>query len=169
VRTRLVPAALLASGLLLSGCGTSLQATTYTKESQPRDFAPASVGDLALRNLSIAAPAQGLTFKAGEHVTLTGSVVNTGTEADTLTGITTAAADAVTLTPPSVPVPAGGDADTWTADLVLKSDLAVGSYVKVVLTFSRAGTTQELSVPVRSGDNDLGGRGAEQDPYGGGE
>ena len=156
MRSRLLPAALLTSGLLLSGCGTSLQATTYTKERAPRDFAPASSGDLQVRNLGIAPPATGIVLKAGEHATLTGTVVNNGDTDDRLVSVASDAASAVTLIPggtaTDVTVPAGGDADTWSADLVLTQDTMVGHYLTVTLTFERAGKLEDLQVPVRTGD-----------------
>ena len=51
--------------LLLSGCGVGLHATTYTKELSPRDFDPASLGALQVRNLGIAPPDSGDTHTAG--------------------------------------------------------------------------------------------------------
>ncbi|MCU1602423.1 MAG: hypothetical protein JWO22_3132 [Frankiales bacterium] len=173
MRTRLLPAALLASGLLLSGCGTGLQATTYTKEKAPRDFSGATAGDLDIRNLGIAPPSTGIVLKAGDHATLTGSFVNTGTVDDKLVSVSSDAAATATVVPggtaTDVTIPAGGDADTWSADLVLKADTSVGQYLTVTLVFERAGTVTDLQVPIRSGDTGLSSRAPEQDPYGSGE
>ncbi len=177
MRTRLVPAvplvSLLASGLVLSGCGTGLQATTYTKETSPRDFKGTTAGDLDIRNLGVLAPPTGIVLKAGDHATLTGSLINTGTEADTLVSVSSADATSATLLPggtaTDISIPAGGDNDTWSADLVLTRDVTVGSYLTVTLQFSRAGAVTDLQVPVRSGDNALGNRGRAQDPYSSGE
>ncbi|MCU1622611.1 MAG: Copper(I)-binding protein [Frankiales bacterium] len=168
--------ALLVTGLLMAGCGTGLQATTYTKETSPRDFNGTSIANLEVRNLGIAAPASGLTFKAGDSAVLTGSVVNTGTTDDALVAVESVAATSVTLSDgtataaPTVPIPAGSDASSWSATLTgLTADLRAGQYVTVTLVFERAGRLTGLQVPVRSGDNGLEGRTPEQDPYGGTE
>jgi len=163
VRSRLVPAALLSSALLLSGCGTGLHATTYTKERAPRDFANASLADLEVRNLGIAAPSEGDTLTAGQTAVLTGSVVNRGDKDDTLVGIESTAAGASSLyldgkAVSEVTVPAGGDASTWSALLTgLRNDVRVGSYVEVTLVFRSAGRLEGVKVPVRNQP--------EQDPY----
>jgi copper(I)-binding protein len=171
VRSRLVSAALLSSALLLSGCGTGLQATTYTKELSPRDFDPASVGDLQIRNLGIAPPSSGDTHTAGQTAVLTGAVVNRGTKDDALVAVESSVAGATSLwlngkTVSEVPVAAGGDAGTWTALLTgLREDLRIGDYVDVTLVFTHAGRLEGAKVPVRIGDTGLGDRDAEQDPY----
>jgi copper(I)-binding protein len=164
--------ALLVTGLLLAGCGTGLQATTYTKETSPRDFNGTSIADLEVRNLGIAAPTSGLTFNPGDSAVLTGSVVNTGTTDDTLVAVESAVATSVTLSDgtataaPTVPIPAGSDAGSWSATLTgLTADVRVGQYVTVTLVFQRAGRLSGLQVPVRSGDNGVEGRTPEQDPY----
>jgi copper(I)-binding protein len=157
--------------LLLSGCGTGLQATTYTKEKSPRDFAAASVADLEVHNLGIAPPAQGDTFATSDTATLSGSVIYTGTQDDELIGVESDAAGATSLLldgrpVPSVPVTAGTDAATWTASLTgLTRELQVGQYVTVTLVFAKAGRLPDLQVPVRAGDTGLDTRTPEQDPY----
>lgn len=165
MRTPLLPAALVASGLLLSGCGTGLQAQTYTTERELRGYTNTTVGDLQVRNLALAPPPTGTSYKAGDHATLTGVVVNEGDAADTLTGLESTAATTITLNGGSVTVPSKGLAGSWTADVVLKQDVKVAQYVPVVLVFSGAGRTGELQVPVTSGDNALDSREPAQDPY----
>ena len=189
MRSHLVSAGLLSSALLLSGCGTGLQATTYTKERSPRDFAGASLQGLEVRNLGIAPPATGGTLETSDTAVLTGSVVNTGTTDDTLVGVETDIAATATLTPgtstndgttpgaipsPSpagqsasgVPVPAGGDASDWSVQLTgLRAPLHVGQYVTVTLVFAQAGRLADLQVPVRAGDTGLSDRTPAQDPY----
>ena len=176
MRSRLVPVAvvsgIVSGALLLSGCGTGLQATTYTKEKAPRDFSLASAGDLEIRNLGIAPPSTGDTFTAGTGTaTLSGSVVNTGTEDDDLVGIESDDFASVQLQldgkdTTSVPVPAGSDAGTWSATLTgPKEDLRVGQYTTVTLVFSKAGRVENLQVPLRSGDTGLSERTPAQDPY----
>ena len=172
MRSRLAPVALVSGALLLAGCGTGLQATTYTKESAPRDFQGATAGDLSIRNLGIAPPASGTGFTAGGGTaTLSGGVVNTGTEDDALVGVEAAdfgsaqlQLDGADVT--SVPVPAGSGASTWTAVLSdPKRDLSAGGYTTVTLLFSKAGRVEGLQVPLRAGDTGLADREAAQDPY----
>jgi copper(I)-binding protein len=164
--------ALLVTGLLLAGCGTGLQATTYTKETSPRDFNGTSIANLEVRNLGIAAPASGLTLTAGANAVLTGSVVNTGTTDDALVAVESAVATSVTLSDAgaapgsTVAIAAGSDAGSWSAILTgLTADLRAGQYVTVTLVFQRAGRLSGLQVPVRAGDNGLEGRTPQQDPY----
>ena len=167
-----VPVALLSGALLLAGCGTGLQATTYTKEKAPRDFGLVSAGDLEIRNLAIAPPATGLVLKAGtDSAVLSGAVVNTGTTDDALVAVQADDAAAAQLQldgkdVTSVPIAAGTGAGTWTATLTgLKDDLRVGQYTTVTLVFAKAGRVEGLQVPVRAGDTGLGDRAADQDPY----
>ena len=159
------------SGAALSACGTGLQAQTY-KERTPHEYTNAGVGDLALRNLAIDAPLSGSVITKDDVATLTGTVVNEGTEADALTGASSDAAATAKLLVDgspvtSVPVPASGTSGTaWAVSLEgLTSDLHVGQYVSITLTFQRAGRTT-VQVPVRSGDNGLGDREPAQNPYG---
>ena len=171
MRTRLVPVALVSGALLLAGCGTGLQATTYTKEKNPRDFGGRSAGDLDIRNLGIAPPATGDVYTSTDTATLSGSVVNTGTSDDALVGIEAQdfgsaqlQVDGQDVT--SVPIAAGSGASTWTAVLSdPKRYLHVGGYTTVTLLFSRAGQVQGLQVPLRAGDTGLDSRSADQDPY----
>ena len=172
MRSRLVSATLLSSALLLSGCGVGLHATTYTKELAGRDFAPASAGELQIRNLGIAPPTSGDTHTAGDTAVLTGTIVNTGSSDDALVGVESSVAGATSLwlngkTVSEVPVAAGSDAGTWTALLTgLREDLRIGDYVSVTLVFAHAGRLEDLQVPVRLGSSDgIGSRSPEQDPY----
>jgi copper(I)-binding protein len=172
VRNRLVPVALVSGALLLGGCGTGLQATTYTKEKAPRDFGLASAGDLEIRNLAIAPPASGDGFAAGtDTASLTGSVVNTGTQDDALIGIEAEDFGSAQLQlngqdTTSVPVPAGAATGSWTAVLTdPKKDLRAGTYTTVTLVFDRAGRVEGLRVPLRAGDTGLDSRTPAQDPY----
>lgn len=169
-----VPAALLSSALLLAGCGTGLQATTYTKERSPRDFDDRSIADLEVRNLGITPPSTGIAFHVGDSAVLTGTVVNTGDTDDALVGVESDIAGSVSLlvegpgnaANPEVPIPAGGDAGSWAARLTgLTKDLHVGQYVTVTLVFAHAGRLTDLQVPIRIGDTGLSSREEAQDPY----
>jgi copper(I)-binding protein len=175
VSRRLVPAALVVA-FALAGCGTGLQNQTY-KERSIRDFDNLTVGSLEVRNLGVDAPASGSVIAADEGTAVvTGSVINTGDTADALTGATSTVAASAQLQLDGAdvsadPVPAGSDAGTtWAVVLTgLKKDLLVGTYVDVQLTFEKAGRTETLSIPVRSGDHGLADREEAQDPYSTGE
>ncbi|MFN2537257.1 MAG: copper chaperone PCu(A)C [Mycobacteriales bacterium] len=175
MRSRVVSAALLSSALLLTGCGTGLQATTYTKERSPRDFDGRSIADLEVRNLGIAAPATGTTIAATDTAVLNGTVVNTGDTDDSLVGVETDIAGSAAILldgkpAGEVPIPAGGDSGELTISLsALSQDLHVGQYVDVTLVFAHAGRLPDLQVPVRIGDTGLSDRTPAQDPYEGAE
>jgi copper(I)-binding protein len=171
VRSRLLAAPLLASGLLLAGCGTGLQATTYTKERAPRDFDNKQLGDIAVRNLGIAPPPSGSSYSPTDTAVLSGGIVNIGDSDDALVAVETPAAGTAMLqaagaTTQSVPIPARSDAGDWSVQLSdLKGELVVGHYVEVTLVFQKAGRLEGLQVPVRIGDTGLDHREANQDPY----
>jgi periplasmic copper chaperone A len=165
-------AALAAAGLL-AGCGTGLEAKTYT-ETGRTDGATADVGGrtgLAVRHLHVEGPALGSTFDLGGSVEVAGAFVNNSTKADSLLGATSDAAGSIVLLVDdrpvtSVPVPALGSSGTnWRIELVgLTRALHAGQFVTVTLSFARAGRVT-LQVPVHAGDQGLDDREAEQDPY----
>ena len=170
-RTVTVAAAVL-SAAALTACGTGLQAQTY-KEKGRQDSATTDLGRLAVRNLHVQPPTDGSILATGSQAVLTGTFVNAGSADDSLKTLTTDVAGSVNLTVDGAPattvaVPAGGSSGTWTAILDgLTKDLHAGEYISVTLDFSGAGRTT-VQVPVRAGDNGLGSREPEQDPYGGG-
>jgi copper(I)-binding protein len=155
---------------VLSGCGVGLQAQTY-KEQGRSDSASTNLGDLAVRNLHIEAPATGSTHEAAAEAVLTGALVNRGEQADTLASVTTSGAGTVSLMQdgqavPGIEIPAGGSAQGWTAVLQgLSAPLRSGGYVSVTLSFTSGGRTT-LNVPVHIGDGDLDSREVNQEPYG---
>ncbi len=170
--SRLVPLSVVAlSAVLLSACGTGLQAKTYSEVGR-QDGARADLGDLSVRNLHVTPPLSGSTIPLGDPAVLQGVLVNTGDSGDALVSATSEVAASAVLQDKgavvtSVPVPARGTSGT-TWSLVLNGltrDLAAGTYVSVTLTFQKAARVT-VQVPVRAGDNGLGDRQAEQDPYG---
>jgi copper(I)-binding protein len=171
VRSRLVPAALVSSALVLSGCGTGLHAGTYTLEQHPRAFDGKSIADLHVSDLGIAPPISGDTLTTSDTAVMTGGLVNTGTADDALIGVESSVAGSTTLeldgkSVTSLPIPAGGDAGQWSVLLSgLNRDLHVAQYIDVTLVFQRAGRLTGLQVPIRAGDTGLGSRPPAQDPY----
>jgi copper(I)-binding protein len=153
--TTFIAAALLP--LALTACGVGLDPQTY-RERTTQDAANAQAGGLALRNVAIAPPASGdKELAAGEDAQVTLSIVNPGTESDTLTGVSTSAASATKLVDgsghevSSVEVPAQGAAESGDFGVVLvglTKALRPGMYVDVTFAFSTNGRRQ-VSVPVK--------------------
>lgn len=158
--------AAVVSVALLSGCGTGLQAQTY-KSRTAGSSVGANVDKLALRGLVIDVNAA----DASAAPQLTGVIVNNGTEDDQLVNASSAAASGVQfLSKDGAPVlnlPAGRSSGTdWALQFDgLRAPLVPGTFVEVELQFARAGRTT-ISIPVRTSDNGLKDRKAEQDPYG---
>jgi copper(I)-binding protein len=68
----------------------------------------------------------------------------------------------------SIPLKAGQPASSDATVLLqgLTRDVHVGEYVTVSLSFQDAGRTQQVQVPLRTGDSGLQDRTPAQDPYG---
>ena len=172
-----IVAALLLSSALLSGCGVGLEAQTY-KETGRGDSTSVDLEGVSVRNLHIEEPLQGTTIAAGDAAVLLGTFVSKDGAADTLTSVTTDAAESVVLATveqnqavqaSSIAVPAGGVANEWGAVLQgLTAPLRSATYVEVTLTFANAGQTT-VRVPVHLGDGELDTREVIQHPYGEGE
>lgn len=160
------------SALALAGCGTGLQAQTY-KESGRQDSARTEQGAIAVRNVYLEAPASGDVLAQGSTAVLHGTFINTGTSDDALVGATSDAATSVQLQlagqpVTSIPLKAGQPASSDATVLLqgLTRDVHVGEYVTVSLSFQDAGRTQQVQVPLRTGDSGLQDRTPAQDPYG---
>lgn len=167
---------ILASAVLssaaLSACGTGLEAQIY-KSRTPQDSTSATAGDIALRNLAVEAPTVGGALLTGGRAVVTGTFVNNGSEADALTGASSEVAASVLVRggvagdpQERVAIPALGTSGTsWSLELTgLTQDLRPGTYLRLTLVFEHAGRVT-VQVPIRTGDNGLGDREAEQDPY----
>ncbi|MGY1834047.1 hypothetical protein ACI79P_02935 [Blastococcus sp. SYSU DS0510] len=76
---------LLVSPFALSACSAG-QVTQTAEQQRDKVGAMAAVGDIALRQIAVVAPEDG-EYPAGEDAPLRLAVVNTGTESDTLTGV----------------------------------------------------------------------------------
>lgn len=144
--------------LLTAACGTGQQAGT-SRERPTIDGQNADIGHIALRAISLAAPADGF-FSVGDDVALSLVIANNGQDkADTLTSVSSTAFSSATQT--SIKVAAGDAArigiasgdETITlqgltaAGAGADNGLFPGESVPVTFTFSNAGsvTTQ---VPV---------------------
>ena len=151
---------LLAAGLLplaLTACGVGLDPQTY-RERTTQDATNAQAGGLALRNVAIQPPDQGQAeVGVGMDAQLTLSIVNPGTQQDTLTRVSSPAASATKLVDSSgheitsVEVPSEGAAEAGDFGVVLvglTKAIRPGMYVDVTFSFATNGRL-ELSVPVK--------------------
>ncbi|HUR51760.1 MAG TPA: copper chaperone PCu(A)C [Mycobacteriales bacterium] len=164
---------LVLSAAVVAGCGTGLEAQTYT-ETGRQDGAFASVGGrtgVSVQRLQISGPASGSALAVGDTAFLKGGIANNGSTADALVGASSDLAASTTLlvdgTPvQEVPLRAQGIAPAgWAVALTgLTREAHVGSYIDVTLDFQRAGRLT-VRVPVEAGDNGLSQRTPEQDPY----
>ena len=155
------PAAALLAGALvlgLSACGSGFQANTYDARNLD-DATNTTVGTMALRNVYLASPDEGILHEEGSDAQLQIAIANTGREADTLVDISTdAASDAQILldgrTLSSLEVPAGGltDPELQIELTGLTRDLRSGEFFTVTVRFERAGETT-FGVPVGSPSN----------------
>lgn len=150
----------LAAGLLplvLTGCGVGLDPRTY-RERTSQDATNAQAGDLALRNVAIQPPAKGQAeLGVGTDARLTLSIVNPGSDKDTLTAVSTPVASSTRLVDGSgrevaaVEVPAQGAADEGGFSVMLvglTKPLRPGVYIDVTFSFATNGRIK-LSVPVK--------------------
>lgn len=155
------PAAALLAGALvlgLSACGSGFEANTYDARNLD-DATNTTVGTMALRNVYLASPDEGILHEEGSDAQLQIAIANTGREADTLVDISTdAASDAQILldgrTLSSLEVPAGGltDPELQIELTGLTRDLRSGEFFTVTVRFERAGETT-FGVPVGSPSN----------------
>ncbi len=137
--------------LLLTGCGTGLQAQTYLEKSTAESTNDA-IGFLAIRNLAVLGPPVGTAWPAGSDAAAKITVVNEGGEEDRLLTASTPAAAAVRVVGPSptltVP-PLGTSAPGSGLSLEgLTADLPGGTYIEMTLSFERNGSKTML-VPVQ--------------------
>ena len=165
--------ALLVSAAALAGCGTGLEAKTYS-ETGRQDGAFATVGGrtgVVVQRLHVTGPASGSTYAVGDTAFVTGGLVNNSGTPDALLGASSDLSSAVTLlvdgTPTTlIPLAAHSAAPAgWSLALAnLTRETHVATYVTVTLEFQRAGKVT-LRVPVEAGDNGLRDRTPAQDPY----
>jgi copper(I)-binding protein len=164
--------ALLVSAVALAGCGTGLEAKTYS-ETGRQDGAFATVGGrdgVVLQRLHVIGPDSGSTLAAGDTALVTGGLVNNSGTDDALIGASSDLSNRVTLLVDGSPatelaLPAHRAAGTWSIVLNgLTREVHVATSITVTLEFQRAGKVT-VQVPVAAGDNGLRDRTPQQDPY----
>lgn len=177
-RRLITAAALVVTAALASACGTGLQAKTYT-ESGRSDSGAATLGGIAVRNAYIDQPATGNSIPIGQSALLVGFLVNNSSTGDALVGASsplatgadlqlgTAPAATVAIPPNStVPIAGAAPGAIWSISLTgLIRPLRVGEFISVTLNFQNAGHAT-IQVPVRAGNNGLGSRTPDQNPFG---
>lgn len=94
-RRRIAVSLLACAALLTSACAAGQHAQSV-EQTPAIDGAGGSVGTVQLHAVALAAPANGPSYSSGQNAALDFVVVNTGTQPDTLTGITTAVAKGAT-------------------------------------------------------------------------
>ena len=160
-RRTLAAAALLLTLPLLAACST---ADATTSQGPSGNGASASVGPLPLRAITIVKAGAGVTLG-----TVIGTIVNTGTDADTLTSVqvTDPTGSTTTISGASgqIPIPALGrvqigqttqigqaaiNVDTPAQQILIKGlNIAPTAFAQVVFTFQKAGqvTVPTMAVP----------------------
>jgi hypothetical protein len=137
-----------ASGLLLTGCFNGPRATTSVQAGMNSgNGAQVQIGSIKIENATLVLGPEG-----SQSATLLTRLINVGTEADTLLGVTINGqpADVTSGTPtlnPNASVPFGFAADAWINTYAL--DVPVSTYVPVTMSFLNAGNTtfEVLTVP----------------------
>ena len=156
LRRAVVGTAFAASALLLTACGFQAPDVENTEHAsvQAVDF---TVGTVAIDDAAITST----TSNGVPSFWLQATFVDTGSTSDTLTGATTpngtvsissgeAVGTSLTL-PPGIPVvvvtPAAGAAGP-SISLAMSPSPQLGAYVPIVFTFTDAGTSGTVQVPV---------------------
>ena len=161
-----VLAAALVAPLVISGCAAGQRAQTANEYSVV-DGVAANVGAMGIRDAGITAPTAPAGYLAGMNVTLSMTVINNGTSADTLVSVSTPNAAGASIVGPKsaaptkaggatalvVPangaVPVGEGSGSGTVTLTkLTYRLVSGQSIPVTLTFQSAGPVTVL-LPVK--------------------
>lgn len=141
-RLRLIPAVTVVAALALSGCAAGQIAQTANQVAAI-DGANGTVGALGVRDVRLAPTAENV-YEAGADVPLKLWVSNTAIDNDTLTGVSSTAADSVVIS---------GDAEILGQTLVqitdetpttivvtgLKEELSYGKSIPITFTFAQSG------------------------------
>lgn len=140
---------LLLSPLVLSACSAGQVTQTVTQE-RDKTGAQAHVGDITLREGSLAYPSGG-AYEAGDDAELIVAIVNSGQESDTLTGVDGDGFGGAEISGDEIEIPAdstvfvGRDNDATVTLTDLDEGITTGQVLEVTLTFENAG---EITVPV---------------------
>jgi hypothetical protein len=142
----------LALALGLSGCGAGLRAQTYQQRTTS-DSTNEAIGALAIRHIRVLPPRGREDYPVGSDATVALTVVNEGTEEDTLTSVTAEGAASVDVIgpggrPAELVAPAQGTASQYAFVLRgLTRAVRPGNYISMELTFEKNGS-QEMLVPI---------------------
>lgn len=146
-------AAVLLLPLALTSCGSNREPLTYGDRDQG-DAAQAVAEDVAVLNLRVLPPAEGLVHPAGSDARVGLTLVNEAEEDDALLSATTDAAASVALTVDTKPVDrmpvAARKSSPAGYSLVLRGltrELRSGQTIRLSLVFERA-PKLDISVPV---------------------
>lgn len=137
-------------GLTLTACGSGQNAQVYERRilgGSTND----TIGAIAVRNISVVAPASGTTLPVGSDADVTVTFVNEGGANDQLVNATSPVASEVRITGgPRLEVPGlTSTANEYGLRLVnLVQEVQTGSYVEMTLTFAANGSKTML-VPVQ--------------------
>ena len=142
---------LLLSPVALSACSAGQVTQTATQE-RDKTGAQAQVGDITLRQVQLAYPSGG-TYEEGDDAELIVSIVNSGEEPDTLTGIDGDGFSDAEISDDEIEIPSDttvfvGEGDFSVTLNDLSESLTTGQIIALTFTFEDAG---ELDVPVTVG------------------
>ena len=155
------PAVLLGAPVLalaLSACGAGFQANTYANRNLD-DASNADAGEIALRNVYLASPDEGIEHASGSDVELLFAIANNSQQPDTLVEVRTEDAESAEIvvggrSVEELPLPAASLSDPELAVELTGLTRAVraGEFIDVVFRFERNGETT-VKVPVGSPSN----------------
>ncbi|MFI7675227.1 hypothetical protein [Actinophytocola sp. NPDC049390] len=101
---KLVPAVAIGASALLGIVGCSSGQVAQTAEMPPAvNGNSGHAGDIVLRNVLVAFPENGESYQQGDDAPLLLSIVNTGTDADELVGVTSPAGEVELIGNPAIP------------------------------------------------------------------
>jgi copper(I)-binding protein len=157
---------LLLSPVVLSACSAG-QVTQTASQERDKTGAQAQVGDISIRGAKLAAPSGGGGYERGDDADLQVAFINTGSEADTLTGIDgkgfqsaeiantanrISSTTGSTASSDQIEIPAGSsvfvgqqDSDYTITISGLDDALNTGQYLEVTFTFEKGG---DVTLPV---------------------
>ncbi len=151
-RPVLTASTMIASVVLLAGCGVGQSPQTYQYKAQS-NATNANAGLLmALRNVHLTAVNQGQSYAKGEDATVAMVLVNSSTTEDVLQSASSPAASSVELqgADGAFVLPGGQSVQDYSLKLVgLTEELFPASFVELTMVFKNAGSVT-LSVPVRT-------------------
>jgi hypothetical protein len=150
-RTGIGVTAAVAAAVLLAGCATGRDAQT-ANQKPAIDGISATSGTLGIRGAAIQAPASGAFYTAGQSAPLTLTLINNGTVADTLTGVTATSASSSVYTGLVGPAASGtaSSASAAVSDTESASGSSSPTSSGAESSSSAASPSQPIPVPANS-------------------